>query len=338
MRILFCSVPFAPSVGGIETVAALLAAEFARAGHEVVLVTQTSSGSPDERPYRVVRRPGAAALLRLVREADCVFHNNISLRLGWPLLFVARPWVVAHHTRLPDGGLAVMGKRLAMRLARNVSVSAAMARHLPVPSVQVPNPYRADLFRLLPEVPRQQDLVFVGRLVSEKGVSLLLHALARLAVRGRAPALTVVGDGPERASLERQARDSGLAARVYFAGVLQGDALVRCLNAHRAIVVPSVCDEAFGLVALEGLACGCLPIVADSGGLPQAAGPDALVFPKGNVQALARTLARWQRAQTAPPRERRAEHLARHEPRAVAARYLSILGDGLGNGAGLAAP
>lgn len=340
MRILFCSVPFAPSVGGIETVSALLAGEFVRAGHEVVLVTQTAAEDAEARPYRVVRRPGAARLLRLVREADCVFHNNISLRLAWPLLLVDRPWVVAHHTLLPRQGLAAAAKRWAMRLARNVSVSQAMAARLPVPSLEVPNPYRADLFRRLPDAPRERDLVFVGRLVSEKGVLLLLDALAQLAAHGPVPDLTVVGDGPERPVLEAHARQLGLRQHVRFAGPLAGEALVRCLNSHRAIVVPSVCEEAFGLVALEGLACGCLPIVAASGGLPQAAGPQALVFPRGDLQALVRTLAGWQDGRLGGPQAhaRSAEHLALHEPRAVAARYLSILGHGLGNGSRLVAP
>lgn len=339
MRILFCSVPFAPSVGGIETVSALLAGEFARAGHEVVLVTLTAGDSEAHWPHAVVRRPSSQELLRLVRQADCVFHNNISLRLAWPLLLVRRPWIVAHHTWIPQTGTGAALKRLALRLATNISISDAMAGHLPVPSIQLPNPYRADLFRPLAGVPRSRDLVFVGRLVSDKGVDVLIDALALRARQAVAPTLTIVGDGPERTALEDSVRRHGIGASVRFTGVLQGEALVRCLNAHRAIVVPSQWEEPFGLVALEGLACGCLPIVARSGGLVQAGGPAARSFAKGDAADLAKLLAVWQ---AEPPSaqqvlERSAAHLARHEPRAVAARYLSVLQHGFGNGTSLAA-
>jgi glycogen synthase len=86
MKILLCSVPFRPSTGGIETVSAVLAEQFHRRGHAVTLVTQTPAGEPDSEPYPIVRRPSTAQMWRLVKQADVVFHNNISLRMAWPLL------------------------------------------------------------------------------------------------------------------------------------------------------------------------------------------------------------------------------------------------------------
>ncbi|MBC7939094.1 MAG: glycosyltransferase family 4 protein [Chitinophagaceae bacterium] len=328
MKILFCSVPYSPSVGGIETVSALLAEQFHRHGHEVTLVTQTPGTSVDPEPYVVVRNPDAARLWALVLATDLVFHNNISLRMAWPLLVLRKPWVVAHHMWIPRHGAGRI-KRAVLRWATNIAVSRAMAADLPTASQVLPNPYRDDLFRLMAGVSRERDIVFLGRLVSDKGVTILLDALDLLARSGLRPQLTLVGDGPERDALQAQVRRQGLAEQVHFAGRRSGEALASLLNGHRLIVVPSTWEEPFGLVALEGLACGCVPVVARSGGLPEVIGPCGLVFEKGSATSLARVLkellqspARRQGLLAMAP-----DHLARHRPQAVASAYIRILTD-----------
>lgn len=326
MKILLCSVPFRPSVGGIETVSAILAEQFHRAGHSVTLLTQTADEAAPVEPFAVLRRPSRAALWRAVLDADVVLHNNISLRLGWPLAFAARPWVVAHHTWIPNGtDIAGQFKRLALRRADNIAASSALAAALPVASSVVPNPYDSTLFRCIGGVERCRDIVFVGRLVSDKGVDVLLQALALLRAGGRSATLSIIGSGPEEAALRRQVQALGLQRQVGFAGRLVGEPLVRALNAHRVVAVPSLWEEPFGLVALEALACGCVPVVAASGGLAEAAGPAALVFAKGDAAALARQLAAA--LQVSPPVDQAAvqQHLRRHQPARVAQAYLEVL-------------
>jgi len=197
VRILFSSHVFSPSVGGIETVSRLLAREFVRQGHEVALVTETPGGASlaEDFEFPIHRRPSVAALLRLVRWCDVCFHNNISLPKAWPLLFVHRPWVVAHHVWIPRLGHAARLKRHVLRHATGISISTAVAKHLSTPSTVIPNPYEDSLFRVLPEVTRDRDLIFVGRLVSDKGVDLLLSALAKLRRAGVCPSVTIVGAG-----------------------------------------------------------------------------------------------------------------------------------------------
>lgn len=326
MKILFCSVPFRPSIGGIETVSSLLAEQFHRQGHRVTLLTQTPFDGVDEEPYPVVRSASAARLCALVADADVVFHNNISLRMGWPLLVMPRKrWVVAHHTWLPRTGAGRL-KRALLRRASNITVSRAMADDLPLPAQVLPNPYRSDLFCRMDAVPRDRDIVFLGRLVSDKGVSVLVDALGQLARAGLRPSVTLVGDGPEEAALRAQVARLGLAGQVQFAGRQDGQALVRLLNAHRLLVVPSVWEEPFGLVALEGLACGCVPVVARSGGLPEAVGRCGVVFNKGSAPGLARALARLLQNPAAQHNllAHAPEHLARHRPEAVATAYLEV--------------
>jgi glycosyltransferase involved in cell wall biosynthesis len=340
MRILLCSVPFAPSVGGIETVSALLAREFVALGHDVTIVTQTPGSAADDDDLHVLRRPAAHRLLRAVRRADVVFHNNVSLRLAWPLVLAGRPWVVAHHVWIPTqgrSGAAGRAKRGVLRYASNVAVSRAVAAALPVPATLIPNPYDDRVFAPRPAIARDRDLVFLGRLVADKGLDVLLRALARLRALGRQPTLTVIGAGPEHAALRELAREHALESQVRFAGALRGEALVQLLNAHRVQVVPSTWEEPFGVVALEGLACGLLPVVTASGGLPEAVGACGLVVPKGDSDALAAALVAALDDRELGQRLAGAtrEHLARHAPRTVALAYLDVLRAAAADGAAL---
>jgi glycogen synthase len=328
--LLYCPV-FYPSVGGLEINVARLAQGLHQAGHEVTLVAKTTHQGPEPFPFRVVRNPGRRELLRLVRGCDVFFQANVSLRGLWPLLFVRRPWVVSHHGwySRPDRTLALQDrlKRFLLRWATSISVSQAVADDLETPSIVIGNAYRDDLFRVLPDVPRTGELLFVGRLVSDKGVDVLLDSLGRLAARGVRPALTVVGDGPEKPALESQARRLEIGERVQFLGSRHGEEVVRLLNAHRILVVPSRYDEPFGIVALEGIACGCLVIGSRGGGLKEAIGPCGLIFDNGDAAGLAGLL----QAVLADPERFRprpevvAEHLAQHRSEQVLARYVEVL-------------
>jgi glycosyltransferase involved in cell wall biosynthesis len=324
MKLLVCSWGYYPAIGGIEATSRLLAVEFARRGHEVRLVTHAPGDSPSEPEFELLRRPSRRRLLGLVRWCDIYFHNNPSLRYAWPLSLVRRPWVVAHQTWLPESGARF--KRWLLRSATSVSISRAIASHLPFPSSVIPNPYDDEIFRVVPGISRDRDLIFVGRLGADKGADLLLGALAMLKGSGRATRLTLVGAGPDEPLLRRLSHDFGIAEQVEFVGVRHGHDLATILNAHRAIVVPSRWNEPFGIVAIEGIACGCVVVGSAGGGLPDAIGPCGGIFPNGDVDALARLLvemlgdeARQRRLRAAAP-----AHLLRHTRDSVAKQYLAI--------------
>lgn len=324
MRILFSSHVFAPSIGGLERVSEMLAGELARQGIEVKLVTQTPGQGADAFPYEVHRCPDSRALLGLVRWCDLFFHNNISLPRAWPLLVVSRPWVVAHHVWIPRQGFGARLKRFALRYAKGIAISEAVARHLRTPSIVIPNPYDDETFRIIDGVPRQRDLVFVGRLVSDKGVDLLLDAIDRLRGSGIRPTLTIVGIGPEEARLRAQVRALELTQQVSFAGKVVGPELALLLNAHRIIVIPSTWNEPFGLVAIEGIACGCVAVGSSGGGLSDAIGACGVTFPNGSVEHLAGALHELLATPERLEGYRRgaAAHLRRHTRSAVAAEYV----------------
>jgi len=331
VKILISSHAFAPSIGGIETVSRLLAQEFVRLGEEVTVVTQTRAEASEEFCFPVIRHPSLGQLWRATRWCDLFWQNNLSLRTIWPAWLLHRPVVITHqgsYCRRPTG--IDLAQRLKLAVAErtpSVAPSRAVADCFRTESTLIPNPYDAEEFQpSSPAADRSLDLVFVGRLVTEKGVDLLLEALACLKGRGLSPSLTIIGDGPERGALEQLTAQLGLGGQVSFAGTKRGAALAELLHRYKVMAIPSRYAEPFGVVALEGIACGCLVIGSSGGGLPEAIGSCGLTFPNGEAEALAAALERLllQPNEHSRLQANAASHLAQFKAATVAQRYLTL--------------
>ena len=108
------------------------------------------------------------------------------------------------------------------------------------------------------------ELIFVGGLVPVKAVDLAMRAAAPLLQKGQAH-FTIVGDGPEQASLEQLTTSLGIQKTVSFCGWLSHGEVLQHLGAADVLVFPSV-REFGGGVVFEALAMGAVPVVADFGG------------------------------------------------------------------------
>lgn len=331
MKILIYSPLFYPSIGGLETVISLLSHKFISLGHEVKLVSQVLEQNPTVFPFEVIRRPLPKQLLDLTHWCDIYFQGCVSLKGLWPLFIIPKPLVVTHQTWYGqlNEKTAINNylKHFVSRFATNICASHALAKHLSAPSLVIPNSYQEDIFYEMPEIPRNQELIFLGRLVSDKGVDLLLKALANIKKMGLTPSLTIVGQGPEEPFLYRQGKELNISEQVSFVGAKVGKQLAQLLNAHQILVVPSRWPEPFGIVALEGIACGCVVVGSESGGLKDAIGLCGQTFPNGNVEVLTQHLFNLL---TNPEkqeayRENFQSHLARHTSTAVATAYLQVM-------------
>lgn len=311
----------------------LLAHQWRRLGEHVTVVSDVTCGAEDRGPlpFSVHYRPSFGCWLKVMREADVLVHMNISLKALWPLALVRRPFVAVHHGFYTTDRMGRQDWRERLKLkvmshATNIAVSEAVAEQLPVPCHAIPNPIDVSLFENNLGTRRERELVFVGRLVSDKGCDLLLRALALLREAGLRPKLTVIGVGPERLALEQLAAALELTDQVCFAGPQPQKEVSRFLQQHQILVVPSLWEEPFGLVALEGAACGCVVLGSDGGGLPEAIGPTGTLFRRGNLRDLTDKLSSLLRNPTEWCRYHKAAkaHLGRHQPQSVARSYLEV--------------
>jgi len=190
------------------------------------------------------------------------------------------------------GGLKLLLRRfVAKRLVtRHIAITQWMDKALPLPrQVQIYNPFPLDRFRGAPPVSEAPyDFVYLGRMVSEKGVDTLIHAFAQVVARAAVrPRLLLIGDGDRMAAMQDLARSLGVEGDVHFAGRQGGQALVDWVGQGAVGIVPSVWQEPMGGVAIELMAAGRGLIVSERGGLAECAGDAGLLFPNGDAQALA---------------------------------------------------
>lgn len=179
---------------------------------------------------------------------------------------------------------------LCFRASANVMPTAWLGSILQLPRmVTIHHGLRAVKRTVSPRVAGPPSVVFLGRLVSTKGVHILLQAVDQL--RDYEFQLDIIGDGPERARLEADVRSLRLEGRVVFRGYLVAEEREQALAAAKAVVVPSL-RETFGLVALENMLRKKVLIVSEIGALTEVIGDAGLAFPAGNAQALALCLER----------------------------------------------
>jgi glycosyltransferase involved in cell wall biosynthesis len=182
--------------------------------------------------------------------------------------------------------------------------------------------------------PRPFTIGFVGRLVPEKGLSVLLDAVTGLRPPWR---LVVVGSGPGREEYERRARELGIGDRVEFKGQVPSTGMPEVMRTFDVLAGPSLTlpnwKEQFGRMLVEAMACEVPVVGSDSGEIPAVIGDAGLITPEGDAPALRDALRRLQddpAYRLARGRAGRQRVLALYTQQAVAARtaviYRRVLG------------
>lgn len=153
--------------------------------------------------------------------------------------------------------VTTVSRQLATTVERRCGVPIAPGEIQPMPVADLPRPLSD----------RTGDVVVIGRLTPQKRIHLALEAMAIARARGLARRLSIVGDGPARPALERQAAILQLGDAVRFVGEVAPNAVPECL-AHAVCCLMPAEREGFGLAAAEALMQG-VPVVAclDGGGL-----------------------------------------------------------------------
>lgn len=323
MRILFWNGPFLPRIGGVEIFTARLAGGLIARGHQVAVACNGQAGDePEVVPgLQVIRfpflqvlgptNPDPRARLRLIAEttaaaaelkrsfAPDLVHVNLSDASPYfhlrSLQAQPSPTLVTFQAALekPVGPTSTTGALIAeasalVAVSNTAAANAAHFTDLPRDRIEVvyPGVPAAEFTAARAPAPGAPLIGFLGRLAEEKGVQVILQALSVLGGEAR---LRVIGDGPFRPRLEQLAQDFGVADRVEFAGEVDDAQRLRLMAECRALVVPSLHIELFGMVAVEGGLAG-LPVIASAiGGLQEIVvpGETGFLFAAGDTEALA---------------------------------------------------
>ncbi|MBI4808471.1 MAG: glycosyltransferase [Nitrosomonadales bacterium] len=108
----------------------------------------------------------------------------------------------------------------------------------------------------------RNEILFVGRLVPEKGVELLVRSLPAVIAKSPETILTVIGQGPTEIYLRQLCSELGIAHKVGFEGAVRNELLPDYFRRTALFVLPSHA-EGFGLVCAEAMACECAVVAAD---------------------------------------------------------------------------
>lgn len=336
MKICIFSRPFHPAVGGLEQIAKTLAYEFHFSKNNVEVVTDTliDISEKNEFPFKIIRTSSLKERYNAFKRADVILFMNFTFA-GVPLAILAwRPIVLSHHIMYGIKGklktrIIEFSKNQFTRFFLNISVSNFLAKKIPGNSIVIPNAYDNKSF-FYTQKKRDKDFVFCGRLVSDKGVNVLLESFKIILIEYPDSTLTIIGDGPYRKFLEEKSINLKLQKNIIYTGILKGKDLVNMLKEHSCMVIPSLWEEPFGIVALEGIASCDTLISSNRGGLPEAIGDcGILVNPTKNelAKAMISVLSAKKNNMPLPGQpsiEKRTNHLANYTSSKVAQRYIDV--------------
>lgn len=306
MRLLLTADPELPVppglYGGVQRLVAQWVDELRRRGHSVALAARAGSTVACDRLFpwpgtRSQNTPAtvanAFALLRAARRhrADVV-HSSSRLLYTWPLLLARIPVVMTYH-RLPGARQIAFARRLGGKIVFT-GVSQFIAQH----GQRGGGDWRAiyncidvERFTFQSTVPADAPVVFLSRIDADKGA----HLAIEICRRAGQP-LVLAGNHSANAHAARYWRERILpqidGERVRYVGAVDDQQKNELLGRARALLVPTQCEEAFGLVYAEALACGTPAIGTSRGAVPEIIEPGKTGFIIDSIEEGVGALAR----------------------------------------------
>ncbi len=238
----------------------------------------------DEEPYNLA----TFLALRAARRggAQTLFFTWQNLLRRYPLPFA---WIESYVLRHADYALAGNAEAVAVLRAKGYRGSVSV-----IPQFGVDPNFFAPAAG---GEPRQTFTIgYLGRLVEEKGIDLLLRAAAGLLGNWQ---VQLLGNGPAKEQLQSLARELGIASRVLFDVVRSSDQVPARYRQLDVLVLAARTrpnwKEQFGRVLIEAMACEIPVVASDCGEIPNVLGDAGLLFPEGAVAALRAQLETLQR-------------------------------------------
>ncbi len=234
----------------------------------------------DEEPYNLATYHAAQTIRRLNSSARILFFTWQNILRNYPPPF---GWMEQRVYRYADAAVAGSSEAQLVLQRKGFQKPIVIIPQFGVPDSFAPATLARDNKTI--------TIGYAGRLVREKGIELLLRALAQ--VQGEWQ-LKILGSGPLYATLEKLARALNVASRVQFTSWVASSEMPSFYHSLDVLVVPSLTQpnwkEQFGRVLMEAMACGIPVIGSNSGEIPQVIGDAGIIVPEGKVTALANAL------------------------------------------------
>tara|TARA_R110001583_G_scaffold150543_1_gene302545 strand:- start:1578 stop:2651 length:1074 start_codon:yes stop_codon:yes gene_type:complete len=282
-KIVISTYTFLPDIGGVATNSLTIAEAFIAKGYDVTVVTLTGEKSDYDGKIKVVRKPNLFTLMKLYFYADWILYSNLSVKLCWPAIFLHKTSALHHHSSSAFSRSNVSGMSGYMkRYVENKVISKSIhfvnseftktdagcffdkrQAHITYPIVQKTKISE----RIVNKYKERNGAIFVGRIEKEKGVSYLLENINLIKEKLNVKEITFVGDGTLLETIKEN-KPNG----TNFVGAVDLNRVHELMEKSEYVFVPSIWQEPFGIVAVEGLASGAIVISSDRGGLPEALG------------------------------------------------------------------
>jgi glycogen synthase len=322
MRILVYSHFFYPNIGGVETASCCLATNLSKQGQDVTLVTRIKDENKSKDfNFKVIRNPNFISLSKLVKEADIIHMQGYNIfifllsklfnkQLIWDhhgydtICLKAEAWNKKECNYKPFQCLKCLKidhdyfkitilfilyyfKRFSKNeITYHISHSTYVKNRLKLKNnVVIPN--CLDFSYLSCSVKNQFDILFVGRLIREKGCDTLVKAAAICKSKGIDLSILICGNGYFRTDIENLIKVHQLENNVKLIGFVSEEQLSKLYSECKIVVVPSLWPEAFGMVALEAMIHKKPVIASNYGGLSEIVKNSGFLFEPGNEIDLA---------------------------------------------------
>lgn len=262
--------------GGIERIIDLLAHGLVRRGHDVTLFAHPSSasggtlvpysGKSSSSPLDTMRNTATLARYVLTHAVDVVHSFS---RLGYllPILPLRIPKLMTYQRAITRRSVA-----LGDRLSRGTLHFTAISRHMMEPVAGlgtwhvVPNCASPEHYRFQNAVENDAPLMFLGRVEEIKGPHLAIEVARRTGLR-----LCIAGNVPDehQGYFEQRIKPFVDGRNVVYVGAVNDEQKNILLGQARALLMPILWDEPFGIVMVEAMACGTPVIALDRGAVPE---------------------------------------------------------------------
>ena len=351
MRVAIVSSYALSAFGGVQEQALAMSRELTRRGHDVLLVAPDAHDHATyDTPAHVARfgtvlkipangsrapltlSPAAARHARRTVEhfgADVVhFHEPFAPLVGWGVLRAHVAPAVATFHRGGGGPALTLTKPLLRRLAKDLDAAAAVSTSAAatikaacgIETTVLFNGFEMERFVATPRERGDEVVVLVlGRHEERKGISHAINAVRAHNAKDETPwRLIVLGDGPQRRSLEAVAAGD---RSIEFVGATSDELKRRWLRRANALIAPSIGGESFGMILLEGMASETTVVASDIEGYREAASGFATLFTPGDDTSLERALERALDAETPGSIARARAHAAEWSMVSLMDRY-----------------